>query len=217
MGLLGLVPFTATADEDRIDVKDVPAVVRQSADKTVPHAEWTEATKETDDDEATYQLTGADAKGREVHLTLTADGQVEVFETVLSVTDLPAAVVEVLRTLPQVKWTDALEKVEESETTYEVSGADRKDRESTAFFPHDSPATIHTDRELSDVPAVVADALKARLPAFKPERVRSVTESGKLVAYLFMRAEGADGDDMEVTVSADGKTVSVGDDDDDDE
>jgi hypothetical protein len=213
MGVLGLIPLTATADEDDVDLKDVPAAVRASADKTVPNARWEKATKETDDDETTYHLNGADAKGREVNVTLKADGQVEVFETVLSVTDLPGNVVEVLRTLPQVKWTDATEKVEDGKTNYEVGGSDLKDRESTAFFPADAPATIHTDLERSEVPGVVSDALKARLPTFQPERVRSVIESANVIAYMFIRSEGADGEEMEVTVSADGKTVKVGDDD----
>jgi hypothetical protein len=211
MGLGGLVPLTTTADEDEVDLKDVPAAVRAAADKTVPQATWMEATKETDDDETTYHLNGADAKGREVNITLTALGQVEVFETVLSVTDLPANVVEVLRTLPQVKWTDATEKVEDGKTTYEVSGSDLRDRESNVFFTSDDQVTIYTDQERSEVPGVVSDALKAKLPTFQPERVQSVTENGKLVAYLFVRSEGTDGDEMEVKVSADGKTVTVSD------
>jgi len=215
MGVLGLLPLSVTADEERVELKDVPVAVRQSADKTVPQGKWMEATKEIDEEETTYHLNGADAKGREVNITLTADGQVELFETVLSVTDLPANIVEVLRTLPQVKWTDATEKVEDGKTSYEVSGSDLKDRESTALFDPDGKATIHSDIELPNVPAVVTDALKAKQPAFRPERVRSVTEDGKLVAYLFIRSEGTDGEEMEVTVSADGKTVTVGDDDDD--
>jgi hypothetical protein len=215
MGVVGLVPLTATADEEKVELKDVPASVRQAADKTVPQAKWIEATKHTDDDETAYQLNGADAKGREVNITLTADGQVEVFETVLSVTDLPTNFVEVLRTLPQVKWTEATETVEDGKTTYEVSGTDLKDRESNAFFNSDGQATIHTDQELSEVPGVVSDALKAKLPTFQPERVQSVTENGKLVAYLFVRSEGTDDEEMEVTVSVDGKTVTVGDEDED--
>jgi hypothetical protein len=215
MGLVGLVPVTATADEDQVDLKDVPAAVRAAADKTVPQAKWMEATKETDEDETTYHLNGADAKGREVNITLTALGAVEVFETVLSVTDLPANVVEVLRTLPQVKWTDAIEKVEDGKTTYEVSGSDLKDRESNVVFASDSQVTINTDQELSEVPGVVSDALRAKLPTFQPERAQSVTENGKLVAYLFVRSEGTDGEEFEVKVSADGKTVTVDDEDDD--
>jgi hypothetical protein len=217
LGLFGLLPCTATADDDQIDLKDVPASVRAAADKTVPQAKWMEATKETDDDETTYHLNGADAKGREVNITLTAQGEVEVFETVLSVTDLPANVVEVLRTLTQVKWTDAIEKVEDGKTVYEVSGSDLRDRESNVLFASDNEVTIRTETELSEVPAVVSDALKAKLPEFQAERVQSVTENGKLAAYLFIRGEDTDGEEMEVKVSADGKTVTVDDDDDDED
>lgn len=217
LALVGHVPLTAAADEDQVDLKDVPASVQGAADSTVPQAKWLKASKEVDDDETTYHLNGSDAKGREVDITLTAEGQVESFETVLSVTDLPSKLVEVLKTLPQVKWTEATEKVENGKTTYEVSGSDLKDRESVAFFDADGQATIHTDQESSEVPAVVSAALKAKLPAFQTERVRSVTVNGQLVAYLFVRSEDADGDDMEVRVSIDGKTVTVGDDDDDDD
>lgn len=215
MGVVGLVPFTATGDEQKVELKDVPAAVRQAADQTVPQAKWTEATKHSDDDETAYELNGADAKGREVNITVTAEGEVEVFETVLSVTDLPANVVEVLRALPQVKWTEATETVEDGETTYEVSGTDLNDRETDAFFTSDGQATIHTDRELSEVPGVVSDALKAKLPTFQSQRVRSVTENGKLAAYLFIRSEGTDDEEMEVKVSPDGKTVTIVDEDDD--
>lgn len=217
MGMGGLVPIIATADDEQVELKDVPASVREAADKTVPQAKWMEATKQTDDEDITYELSGADAKGREVHVTLSAEGQVEVVETVLSVTDLPTNVVEVLRTLPQVKWTDASEKVEDGRTTYEVSGSDLKDHESRAFFDPEGQSTIFAHRELSEVPAVVTEALKASLPTFQPERAQSVTENGTLVAYLFVRSEGAEGDEMEVKVSADGKTVTVGDEDDDDD
>ncbi len=205
IGLFMLVPLGALADDDQVDLKDVPASVREAALVVVPEAKWTDASKETDDDEISYRLTGADAKGREVHITLTSDGEVKTFETVLSVTDLPTNVVEVLRTSPEVKWCEATKKVEDGETSYEVSGRDLKDRESNAFFASDGKATIHSDRELSDVPGVVTDALKAKLPTFEPERVRSVVEDGKVVAYLFIKSNASDGDETEVTISADGK------------
>lgn len=214
MVLVGVAPLDATADEDQVDLKDVPASVHKAADEAVSRAEWMKATRETDDEETTYHLYGADAKGREVNITLTDEGEVDVLETVLSVTDLPARIVEVLRTLPQVKWTDATERLEDGETSYEVGGSDLKDRESSAYFPSDGRPTIYTDRESSDVPAAVTKALKARLPTFQDEKVRSITEDGTLVGYLFIGKEGADIDEMEVKVSPDGKTVKVLDDDD---
>ena len=79
----------------------MPAALRQAADKVVAQAKWTEATKESDDGETVYGLNGTDARGREVSLTLMSDGQVKIVVTVLSVTDLPKSVVDVLRTLTQ--------------------------------------------------------------------------------------------------------------------
>jgi hypothetical protein len=217
IGVAGLVNFSARADQEPVELKDLPAVVRQAADKTVPEAKWTEATTETEDGKTTYELNGADAKGREVNVTLTADGQVEIVETILSVTDLPKFVVDVLKTLSQVKWTDANEKVENGVTTKEVSGTDLKDRESNAVVTAGGQSTIHTELELTEVPAVVTDALKAKLPKFQPDSVSSVTENGRLIAYAFEGDEKDGAEMMEVTVSADGKIVKVDDDDDDDD
>jgi hypothetical protein len=217
IGVAGLVNLTARADEERVELKDLPAVVRQAADKTVPEARWTEATKETKDGKTTYELNGADAKGRETHVTLTSDGQVEVVETVLSVTDLPKLVVDVLKTLPRVKWTEATEKVEDGMTTYEVSGTDLKDHESNASVTADGQSTIRTELDLTEVPGVVSDALKAKLPKFQPDSVMSVIENGRLNAYAFEGDETGGAEMMEVSVSADGKTVKIDDDDDDDD
>ena len=213
MGVVGLINLTARADEERVELKDVPAVVRECADKAKPGAKWTEATKESDEGDITYTLNGADSKGREVNVTLSEDGQVEVVETVLSVTDLPTAVVDILKSLPQVKWTDASEIVEDGVTHYEVSGSDLRDRESDATVtPDGSESTLRTERELNEVPAVVSDALRARFPEFRPELVMSVTENGKLVGYAFLKGE-RDDEEMEVFVSVDGKMVKEADDD----
>ncbi len=213
MGVTGLVNLAARADEEQVELKDVPTVVRESADKAIPGAKWAEATKETDGGETTYTLNGADIKGREVNVSLNKDGQVELVETVLSVTDLPKIVVDVLKTLPQVKWTDATEKVEDGITTYEVSGSDLRDRESDAKVSVDGgESTLRTELELNEVPAVVSDALKVSFPEFHPESIMSVTENGKLVGYAFLKGE-ADDEEMEVFVSVDGKIVKVDDDD----
>ena len=213
MGMAGFVNLAARADEDPVELKNVPAVVRESADKAIPGAKWAEATKEFDDGETTYTLNGADTKGREVNVSLSKDGQVELVETVLSVTDLPKMVVDILKTLPQVKWTDATETVEDGITTYEVSGSDLRDRESSAKITGDAgESTLRTELEINEVPAVVSDALKARFPEFHPESIMSVTENGKLTGYAFLKGE-ADDEEMEVFVSVDGKIVKVDDDD----
>jgi len=213
IGVTGLVNLAARADEEQVELKDVPAAVRESADKAIPGAKWAEATKETDGGETTYTLNGADTKGREVNVSLNKDGQVELVETVLSVTDLPKIVVDVLKTLPHVKWTDATEKVEDGITTYEVSGSDLRDRESDAKVSVDGgESTLRTELEPNEVPAVVSDALKVSFPEFHPESIMSVTENGKLVGYAFLKGE-ADDEVMEVFVSVDGKIVKVDDDD----
>jgi hypothetical protein len=49
------------------------------------------------------------------------------------------------------------------------------------------------------------------MPTFHRARFRSITENGKLAAYRFVRSEGTDGEELAITVPADGKKVTVGD------
>ena len=83
-------------------------------------------------------------------------------------------------------------------TTYEVCGNDLKDRESNATFKPDGHWEIRTEQSLAEIPSLVGNALKAKLADFRPECVRSVTEDGKLVAYLFVGSEGSESNETEV-------------------
>jgi len=207
-GVVGPINPIVSAYEDPVELKDLPELVRQAADQAVPQAKWAKATKETEDGDTTYELKGSDAKGREVTITLSSAGRVQVITTVLTVTDLPKLVTDVLKSLPQVKWKEATEIVEDGVTRYEVEGTDRKDRDSNASIWGDGRSTIRTEIGLAEVPGVVSAALKKRLPKFRPESAVSFVENGKLVAYLFEGQDEEDGE-IEASVSADGKAVKV--------
>ena len=51
MGLVGLVPLTATADEETVELKDCLPRFDKPPTKTSPRRSGSEATKHTDDDE----------------------------------------------------------------------------------------------------------------------------------------------------------------------
>ena len=68
--------------------------------------------------------------------------------------------------------------------------------------------------ERDEVPSVVSDALKAKRPMFRPKSVASVADQGSLT-YVFS-GEDEEGKEIEVSVSSDGKTITIGDDDDED-
>ncbi|MEO6807630.1 MAG: PepSY domain-containing protein [Isosphaeraceae bacterium] len=144
-GMIGLLAVPALGDDDLIDLAQVPAVVTQAAAKAVPGARWTSAEKDDEDGKVVYELSGANAKGQVVDVSVTAEG------TVLE---------------------------------------------------------VETEIALADVPAVVTAALKAKHPKFKPESVESVAKNGKVVAYEF-DGDGPNGEDVEISVSADGKTVNI--------
>jgi hypothetical protein len=207
-GLASLAP-TAVADEERVALKDVPDFVLQAAKRAVPEARWVKATKEVDD-ETTYVVKGAGAKGLKVSVGVSADGEVDWVESALSLADLPKVVADVVNTLPDLLWDSGNQTVSEGETTYELYGSDLEDRDVTLSIEADGRASLRTELELEDVPAVVSNALKASQPRFTPDSVVSISEGGKVVTYEF-DGDGLDNDETQVSVSADGKTVKVGD------
>jgi hypothetical protein len=282
LNVVGLLALTVRGDEQPVELKDLPAAIRQAAEKTVAGAKWTEAIKETEgdntnyrlkgidakgckvevkvsgegrveavettsslnglvelpieirkaaeqsvpagakwtelvvrteNDEITYRLKGADAKGRKVEATFAVEVRVQLVEIALDLNDLPKSLADVLRSLPGAKWNKATEKTDEGETTLEAIGTDAKNHEVTVSVTSDGRSKVRTALELNEVPSVVSDALKAKLPMFRPNSVASVADQGNL-AYVFNGKEDED-KEIEVSVSADGKTITIGDDDDD--
>lgn len=88
------------AIEEEIPLARVPAVIRKSADAAVPKATWEAAYRCSEEGEITYELEGLDAKGREVVVVLTKDGQVDEIETEIPLRELP----EVITTAVKSRW-----------------------------------------------------------------------------------------------------------------
>jgi uncharacterized lipoprotein NlpE involved in copper resistance len=196
------------------DVKDLPAEVRKAAEQSAPGARWAELVVRAEDEETTYRLKGTDAKGRNIEATFTVEVHVQLVETALDLKDLPTPLADAIKPLAGAKWTRAAEKTGEDETTLEAVGTDAKGHEVTVSVTSDGRAKVRTELELGEVPPVVAEALKAKLPMFRPHSVASVAEQGA-VTYVFHGEERED-EEMEVSISSDGKTVKIGGDDDDD-
>jgi hypothetical protein len=283
LGVIGLMAATARGDDRPIEWKDLPAAVRQAAEKAAAGVKWTEAVEQSEDDATTYRLKGTDAKGGKVEVTLSADGKVgaveiasrlddlrdlpveirkaaeqsappgvrwaelvvraddeeihyrlkgtdakgrgveatfavevhvQLVETTLDLKDLPKPLADAIKPLAGAKWTRAAEKAGEDETTLEAIGTDAKGHELTVTVTGDGRATVRTELELSEVPSVVSEAIKAKLPMFRPHSVASVADQGA-VTYVFHGEEKED-KEVEVSISSDGKTITIGGDDDDD-
>ena len=194
------------------DLKELPVEVRKAAESAAPGAKWTEVAVRTEEAATTYRLKGTDAKGLGVEATLKAEVHIELVETALELKELPKPLADALRPLAGAKWTRAVMKAGEEETTYEAVGADSKGHELTVTVEEGGRTTIRTELEVFDVPSVVIDALKARRPMFRPDSVALVDAQGS-VAYEFEGKE--DGKGITLSVTFDGKTITVVNDDDD--
>jgi hypothetical protein len=145
IGLTGV--SGAAGEEGTIDLRQVPVKARRAAARVVPGARWTDASKDVDEGELIYELEGVDARGRQVAVEVTPEGQIQSISV-------------------EISW--------------------------------------------QSVPKVVLDALRKSARGFRPTLAMSVTEGKRITEYCF---EGRDtkGEEIEVTVSADGSKVEIDD------
>ncbi len=112
---------------------------------------------------------------------------------------------------PGVKWAEALLITVDGKTTYELSGDNaRGDGVEVEVTPEGEVLTVELEIPLARVPKVVIDALKAKVKGFTATSAEEVRRAGKLIGYEFEGKKG--GQEVEVNVSLDGKTVDVDDD-----
>lgn len=90
---LGLLGFGAAcrADEEKLALKDIPKSVADAIKARFPGAEMKEATKETADGKTTFEVS-LTSKGKTVDVTLSGEGKITEFETLLEAKDLPKPV-----------------------------------------------------------------------------------------------------------------------------
>ena len=151
LNVVDLVALAARGDEKPVEVKDLPVVVRQAAEKAVVGAKWTEAVSETEDDGTTYRVKGTDTKGGKVEVTLSADGRVKAVATASRLDDLKELPVEVRKAAEQsapsgVKWAELVVRAEGDEITYRLKGTDAKGRKVEAAFAVEVHVPVCRDR-----------------------------------------------------------------------
>lgn len=118
------------------------------------------------------------------------------------------------KAVPGVQWEKAKTETEQGQEIYELEGRDSTNRKvEVEVTPEGALVEAETEVPLEEVPLVVREALKARLPNFKPEEVESVTKGIGSAGYEF---EGRDERNkrIEVFISADGTQATVEENDD---
>jgi hypothetical protein len=123
--LAGLTARPAFSSEDGpIDMAKVPAAVKKAAEKAVPGGKLTKAATETEDGKTIYELSGTDAKGHEVDVSLTAEAVVIEVETVIPMSEVPKVVSDALKAKAKEITISKAETVtkEGKITAYEFAG-----------------------------------------------------------------------------------------------
>jgi hypothetical protein len=95
LGGFGLV-LGVRAGEEKVALKDVPKAVLDTFKARFPHAEIKQVEKETDaDNEVVYEF-GITADGKNIDVSVEADGELASIETEIAVKDIPAPVKKAL-------------------------------------------------------------------------------------------------------------------------
>lgn len=132
-------------------------------------------------------------------------------ETPMALKEVPSPIVAAAqKAAPGVQLSKALKTVEQGVTYYEIIGEDAEGREvDVELTARGEVVGIGTEIPIREVPKVVVAALKAKAPrGMKFTGAEVVTKANRLISYRF---EGLtkDGDEVEATVSPDGKTVEI--------
>ena len=110
---------------------------------------------------------------------------------------------------PGARFAEASREVDGSMTLYELSGQDAQGRgidiEVTA---RGQVLAVETEIPFAKVPVVVMNALKMKTKGYKFDSAETVAKNGRIVAFEF-EGENPKGDDVEVTVSLDGRMVDI--------
>jgi uncharacterized protein YxeA len=115
-----------------------------------------------------------------------------------------------LKAVPGATFDEAYkEEDDDGKVYFELDGQDTQGRDITVEVTAAGKIlSIATEIELAQVPKVVMTALRKKLKDFKPASVMAVREEGEITEYAFEGKDGK-GEEMNVTVSADGSEVEV--------
>lgn len=112
------------ADEQKINLARVPAVVKQAAARAVPEATFDEAYQETEKGRTVYTLDGTNRQGRDISIDVSAEGRVLEVTTEIPLTQVPKIVINAVRARVRgFRPSDASVITEEGKVTwYELEG-----------------------------------------------------------------------------------------------
>ena len=140
-------------------------------------------------------------------------------EKKIDLEDVPGAARRIFeREAPGITLTEAYTEDEDGETIYELRGKDGRGRRIEVDVTEDMECQeVEREITLEELPPAVRAALKdePKLKGFEPEFIESSTRGGKVAAYELSGT--CQGKQVEVEVSADGKTVKVEESDDPDD
>lgn len=117
---------------ENIALTNLPEIVRKAGDKAVPNAKWNKAVKDTDRKDTQYDISGIDAKGRNVCVTVEPNGDIDEIETEIKAQNTPKTVMAALKgRLPNFKISAVYEirNDEDKITRYDFDGKRLKDKD----------------------------------------------------------------------------------------
>lgn len=120
---LSMLAAAAHADEEKIPVEKLPAAVTKAVKKKFPKARILAASREVEDDEATYEVE-LKVEGRSVDVALNAGGKVLEIEKEIPVDELPRAVKKRLAARypgARIEKVEEVTKGEDGPVRYEVA------------------------------------------------------------------------------------------------
>jgi hypothetical protein len=99
LGLAGAMagPVLAQSEIRSIKPEQLPALVREAAQKAAPGVRWSKAFRGTIEGRTSYLLVGKDGKGREVEVETNDRGKIRSVETTVPMNEVPKNVLEVVR------------------------------------------------------------------------------------------------------------------------
>ncbi len=206
---LGLVPLASRGDEQTVDLKDVPQLVREAADRAARGVKWTSAVFRVEDDDTSFLLKGTNDQGSRVEAAIDEEGEVQRVETALELQEsrgLPAPVLKAAESAARgAVWTSAVLRTEDDETQYHLLGTDAKGRKIDVTIRVEVEVEVESELDFKDLPTGLADAIK---PFSGVTWKRAISRQNGEETEL--EATGVDAKEHEVTVAieSDGKTTA---------
>jgi len=128
--IFGMIYGIARGED--IALANLPEIIRNAADKAIPNAKWNKVVKDTDGKDSWYEVSGMDAKGRKICVTVEPNGDIEEIETEIKSQNTPKSVMTALRgRLPNFKITAVYEIRNDQDKIirYDIDGKRSRDKE----------------------------------------------------------------------------------------